>query len=107
MQILRNTVSAMKPGYSKLVLNEVILPVEKCPWQHAALDIIMMTSFSGRHRSETHWRSLLSSAGLTHVTFWYPPDIGDGVIVATRELDPRTREPTYHSTNANYTLPNE
>lgn len=100
----------MTPGYSILVLNEVILPATNCPWQHAALDTIMMTSFSGLHRSETRFHQLLNSAGLEAIKFWYPPETGDGIVQAVRrveDFDPRTRKPTYHTTDAHYNLPNE
>ena len=102
----------MTPNYSKLILNEVVHPTAQCSLQHASLDIIMMTSFSGLHRFETHWRNLLTSLGLRDIEFWYPPGLGDGVIEAFRgeqreNIDARIRQPTYHTTDANYTLPNE
>lgn len=107
-QILGNTVSAMTPGYSKLILNEVVLPDKGCSWQHAALDITMMTSFSGLLRTEERWHSLLTSSGLQQIIFWYPPDGADGVIEALRgEVDLTIRNPTYHATDAEYALPNE
>ena len=102
----------MKPNYSKIFLNEVVHPPTECSFQHAALDIIMMTSFTGMHRSESHWRNLLVSVGLQEIKFWYPPGLGDGVIEAvrgeqTQSTDARSRELTYSTTNANYMLPNE
>ncbi|KAL8718544.1 MAG: hypothetical protein Q9225_004334 [Loekoesia sp. 1 TL-2023] len=82
LEILNNTVQAMKPGYSKLIINDVILPNRGCHWQHAALDIIMMSTFSGFHRSEDDFKRLLGQAGLEIEKFWYPPGIGDGVVEA-------------------------
>ena len=72
----------------------------------------MMISSSGLQRSETHWRYLLTSLGLRDIEFWYPPGLGDGVIEAVlgekRETtDARIRQPTYHTTDGNYALPNE
>ncbi|KAL8821791.1 MAG: hypothetical protein Q9191_007240 [Dirinaria sp. TL-2023a] len=112
-KILSKTVAAMTPGYSKLLLHELILPSENCSWQDAALDIIVMTSFSGQHRSENEWRSLLASIGLQNITFWYPPGLGNGIIEAVRgdpdtvESDARTRNPTYHTREGDYALPND
>ena len=102
----------MTPNYSKIILNEVVYSTAQCSLQNAALDIIMMTSFTGLHRSESHWRSLLASMGLREIKFWYPPGLGDGVIEAIRgeqneNTDLRIRAPTYHTTSANYMLPNE
>ena len=110
IQILRNTASAMTPGYSILVLNEVFLPTKNCPWQQATLDVIMMSSFSGRHRSQRRLQELLTAAGLEVTKFWYPPLVGDSVVTAVRkqdEVDVRIRNPTYHTTTAQYHLPNE
>ncbi len=76
----------MTPGYSKLILNDLILPDKDCPWPDAALDIIMMGSFSGRHRSQSQFANLLESAGLEVLKFWYPPRTGDGVVEAMRKV---------------------
>ena len=84
-EILRRTVDAMTPGYSKLIINDVILPNENCSWQHAALDIIMMSTFAGFHRSENDFSRLLGECGLEIVKFWHPPGIGDGVVEAVRK----------------------
>lgn len=102
----------MTPGYSKLIIHEAILPAEHCSWQMAAFDVIMMTTFSGSHRSESAWRSLLTSIGLQDIRFSYPPGMGDGFIEAMRidnddQIDARVRARTYHTTGARYALPNE
>lgn len=102
----------MTPNYSKIIINEAIHPTTQCSFQHAALDIIMMTSFTGMHRSESHWRNLLASIGLQEIKFWYPRGLGDGLIEAVRgeqneNADARIRELTYHTTSANYNLPND
>ena len=98
----------MTPGFSKIILNEVILPATKCPWEHATLDIVMMTSLSGGHRTELQWFNLLAEAGLRDVKVWYPPEAGDGVIEAMRQDDfpLGTRSPTY-AIGTDYKLPNE
>ncbi|KAL4761111.1 S-adenosyl-L-methionine-dependent methyltransferase [Aspergillus foveolatus] len=67
--ILANLVAAMKPGYSKLLVNENVIPDTGAYWETTSLDLIMMQLGSGE-RTERHWRSLLESAGLRIVGIW-------------------------------------
>ena len=76
----------MKPEYSKLIINDVILPDMGCQWQHAALDIIMMSTFAGFHRGEGDLRKLVEAVGLEVEGVWYPEGGkgGEGVLEAVR-----------------------
>ena len=82
--ILRHVAKAMKPGYSHLLLNEIIIPAVACPTFFAAIDITMMACLAGMQRSKDHWIELVESAGLTVKNVWNSPDDGDyeGVIEA-------------------------
>lgn len=62
--ILRNIFPAMKPGYSRLLLNETVLPEVGAPLPAAMLDIAMMIGPCGMERTQSQWRDLLSSVGL-------------------------------------------
>ena len=66
--ILRNTVPAMTKGYSKLLLNENVIPRTGCHPHLSALDIMMMTLFASKERTEDQWRELLEAEGLRLVT---------------------------------------
>lgn len=68
--ILKNTASAMKPGYSKILINDVVLPNKGVPAMPTESDIAMMACFAAMERSESQWRSLLESAGLKIVKIW-------------------------------------
>jgi hypothetical protein len=46
-EILSNTVSAMKPGYSHLLISDWVIPDTGSPLAPALLDINMMTLLSG------------------------------------------------------------
>ncbi|OLN82370.1 Demethylsterigmatocystin 6-O-methyltransferase 8 [Colletotrichum chlorophyti] len=74
--ILARVTAAMKPGYSKLLVNENVLPPTGANWQTTALDLMMMTLFSSRERTEEQWRNLLESAGLRIIKIWSK---GEGV----------------------------
>ncbi|MCJ1321078.1 hypothetical protein MMC15_006420 [Xylographa vitiligo] len=82
--ILRNLMTAMKPGYSKIVLNETVLPDINCPSWFATNDIDMMAILAGLLRSRAHWVDLLRSVGLEVEDIWSSPDSEDseGVVVA-------------------------
>lgn len=75
----------MRPGYSKLILNEFILPDKGCDLFPALADIHMMGDLSGTERSEKQFRELLGSIGLEVVNFWQPPGASEGIIEAVKK----------------------
>ena len=81
--ILRNIMAVMKPGYSKLLLNESILPNTGCASLWACGDILLMGELAGLKRSRRHWTELLTSVGLVDIKFWDSPDGVEGVIEAS------------------------
>lgn len=64
LKILARVKEAMKPGYSRLLINENVIPPRNATWEATALDILMMTLLASRERTEQDWRSLLGQAGL-------------------------------------------
>jgi hypothetical protein len=68
-KILANITAAMKPGYSKLLINENVIPDTGAYWETTSLDLIMMEIGSGE-RTERQWQTLLESAGLNVVKIW-------------------------------------
>lgn len=70
LKILARIKEAMKPGYSKLLINENVIPAVKADWQATSLDLMMMTLLSSRERTENDWRNLLSIAGLKVTNIW-------------------------------------
>ncbi|MCJ1390641.1 hypothetical protein MMC18_003502 [Xylographa bjoerkii] len=82
LKILKNTASAMKKGYSKLLLFEWIIPEKDVPLFPALLDINLMALLSGMERTEVQWRKLLDSAGFEIVKFWKTTPDTEGMIEA-------------------------
>lgn len=75
----------MAPGYSKLVIHDMILPEIGVSLFQAELDIAMMAFDCGAERTRSQWRALLEKAGLHIVEFWESPDdSGDGIIEAVK-----------------------
>ena len=77
----------MVPGYSKLILNEAILPNKDWSLMHAVGDIHIMALLSAAKRSQKQFEDLISSAGLQIDKFWYSPDFGEGVIEIAKGED--------------------
>jgi len=72
ISILKQLAAAMKPGYSKVLINENIIPDTGADWQATALDMMMITLFSSKERTKSNWYELLESPeiGLKIVGIW-------------------------------------
>ncbi|KAK1479365.1 hypothetical protein CTAM01_14712 [Colletotrichum tamarilloi] len=71
-KILASLAEAMKPGYSKLLIFEVVIPRTCAYWEATAGDILMMNQLSALERTEDHWHQLVEESGLNLriVNFW-------------------------------------
>lgn len=70
LKILANVTAAMRPGYSKLLINENVIPDTDAQWEATALDIMMLTLLSSRERTRENWEDLLTRAGLRIAKIW-------------------------------------
>ncbi|KAH0562257.1 hypothetical protein GP486_003042 [Trichoglossum hirsutum] len=68
-RILSNTISAMRPGHSRILLSETVLPDTGVPPLATLLDIHMML-IGGMERSRKQWDGLLAPMGLEIVKIW-------------------------------------
>ncbi|KAF4462492.1 S-adenosyl-L-methionine-dependent methyltransferase [Fusarium albosuccineum] len=71
-KILARLAQSMKPGYSKLLIFECVIPKTGAYWEATAGDILMMTQLSAVERTEDHWHQLIEKSGLNLriVKFW-------------------------------------
>ncbi|OAK96355.1 S-adenosyl-L-methionine-dependent methyltransferase [Phaeosphaeriaceae sp. SRC1lsM3a] len=69
-QILKAIRSAISPGYSKLLIHQLILPDFGANEMQARYDLVLMTHNSGMERSRTQWSKLLEDAGFINVKFF-------------------------------------
>lgn len=60
----------MRKGYSKLLLDEMVLPDTHVPPKGAFLDLTMMAIETGSERTSSQWHDLLKSAGLRIEKIW-------------------------------------
>lgn len=81
-QILRNTISAMAPDYSRILIVDFVLPDTETPIMQASMDIQMMSIGAGVERSEHQWRNLLHSVGLEISGIWSQSPGAESVIEA-------------------------
>lgn len=72
----------MRPGYSKILVNEFIVPEVGASDFITACDLVMMGLSGGMERTESQWSSLLASAGLRIEKIWTLNEQTESVIEA-------------------------
>ncbi|KAL4879033.1 sterigmatocystin 8-O-methyltransferase precursor [Aspergillus karnatakaensis] len=83
-EILSHIADAMEPGYSRLIINDQIIPDTGCDFFTACINTMMMVQVASLERTEQQWRKLLASVGLTDVSFHQPPGVGEGVVLVKK-----------------------
>ena len=68
--ILKNLAAVMEPGYSKVLINETVVPLKGASLFTVQSDLNMMSSLAGMERTESQWHDLLKSAGLKIEKIW-------------------------------------
>ncbi|AEO63824.1 uncharacterized protein THITE_2039657, partial [Thermothielavioides terrestris NRRL 8126] len=76
VKILDRVKEAMTPGYSRLLINENVIPPRAAQWEATALDIMMLTLLSSRERTEAEWYSLLQDQAGLRITGIYTAQNG-------------------------------
>lgn len=69
-EILKNQTPALKRGYSKILINDFVIPAKGAGWHEVGIDMIVMNVLSATERTETEWRSLVESVGLKVSKIW-------------------------------------
>lgn len=63
VRILKQIAAAMKPGVSRLLISEIVLPETGADVEAGWMDLTMITC-SGCERTESQWKNLLDQSGL-------------------------------------------
>ncbi|KAJ5196687.1 hypothetical protein N7449_007166 [Penicillium cf. viridicatum] len=79
-KILSQLVAAMTPGYSKLLINENVIPNTGAHWQATSLDLIMMVDLAAKERTEQQWHQVIEPVGLKITKIWTPLDSAESLI---------------------------
>lgn len=72
----------MTPGYSKLLVNDVVIPDQGADIFDVQLDLTMMCALAGEERSEGQWRDMLDQVGLKVVSVWTRAQGAESIIEA-------------------------
>jgi hypothetical protein len=78
LSILRAIVPAMKPGYSKLLINDLVLPDKGAHWFTATMDLELMLTMCARERTAAQFVELINQVGggLRVEKIWAPTVVG-------------------------------
>ncbi len=60
----------MAPKYSKLLINEYVVPDFGAAWPITSMDWLMMALGAVKERTEKQWRGFLEQAGLKVTGIW-------------------------------------
>ena len=82
VKILKNLVPALKKGYSRVLLNEIVVSEEKPTLAATNMDLMMLAHFAVRERTEKEWSDILAQAGLKIIKIWNYPGVAESVIEA-------------------------
>ena len=70
IEILNNIATVMTPEYSKLLINEMVVPDKGADITTTQLDIVMMSNFAACERTESQWHLLVKHAELRIEKIW-------------------------------------
>ena len=85
--ILANTARAMKAGYSKVLIEDLVLPDRGADMRQAAVDINMYFLPEGIERTAGQWKVLLEHAGLQIIKIWSDGSGMESIIEAELWVD--------------------
>ena len=86
VRILKNLLPALKPGYSKILLNEIVVSESHASLQATSMDQLVFVLGAMRERIEMEWRSILELTGLRVSGIWKYPGAGECLIEAELEV---------------------
>lgn len=67
---MSNIKPALEPGYSKILINEIVVPDRRAQWFSTSVDMLMMVVHASAEKGEKQWKALIESAGLKISKIW-------------------------------------
>lgn len=80
--ILQRTIASMEKGYSKVLIEDHVVPDQNAGLKETLTDMIVMAWCPGIERTRQGWIDLLQSVGLVAKNFWLRPGQTKGIIEA-------------------------
>ncbi|KAJ5187952.1 hypothetical protein N7491_004273 [Penicillium cf. griseofulvum] len=80
IKIMANLVPALEKGYSRVLLNEIVVSEEKPILATTNMDMIMLAHLAVRERAEAEWRYIFTQAGLKVVNIYSYPGVAESLI---------------------------
>ena len=68
--ILTNTAKSMEKGYSRILIDDYVLPNTGASLRGSSMDFLMMMYASGMERTRHQWETLLAASGLEIIKVW-------------------------------------
>ena len=81
-EILSQTARAMRRGYSKLLIEDMILAEMREGFRGASMDMVMFFLPEGKERTRSEFEQLLNDVGLRIIEVWPGSMGGESVIEA-------------------------
>ena len=75
----------MTPGYSTLIINEMVLPDKDASLVATQRDITMMVVLAATERAEQQWRDMVRKVGLKVEGIWTHSPESESIIVVVKE----------------------
>lgn len=74
----------MKPGYTKLLIHDVVIPPTNATPLATGMDLTMMSLFGAKERTLADFRSLIEAADLELENVWSGPAYRDSLLEIVR-----------------------
>lgn len=70
ISILRSLIPALTPSYSKILINELVVPDKGAHWSVTSMDWLMLALGAVKERTERDWRNIVERSGLRVSGIW-------------------------------------
>ncbi|KAH7016086.1 putative O-methyltransferase [Microdochium trichocladiopsis] len=85
-RILENLKPALKSGYSRVLLNEIVVSEEEPALAATAMDMMILGHLNVCERTEAHWRTIIEGVGLRVINIYRYPGSAESLIEAELAL---------------------
>ncbi|CAG8977285.1 hypothetical protein HYALB_00012977 [Hymenoscyphus albidus] len=79
-RILQNLIPALKKGYSRVLINEIVVSGVEASLASTSMDQLMLILGAMKERTEEQWRALVGKAGLKVKAIWKYEGVAESLI---------------------------